>query len=240
MNITIYKTFIIISSIFLLQSCSIEKRTLRSGYYIDWDQRSHRSSNNDLISDFNPKMERDHHQAHQLSQMPSEEIETYEIIQEQLDTTYKKNHEVVKIYKSDNLFSNHTIKLPNFQLSEKLDNKYLKLDIIDHKKNDSVETEKKLNNWSLISFIFGCLTFLLGALSLAQLPELLVVAFIFSIFASIAGNISWKQQKSTDNYNRTSKVFSILGMILSFTPLLFGLVLLIISIGNFFSFIKIF
>jgi hypothetical protein len=237
MNITIYKTFIIISSIFLLQSCSIEKRTLRTGYYIDWNQRTHRSSNDDLTSDFNPKMERDNNQALQLTQIPSEEIETNDIKHEQLDTTFKKNHEAVKI---DDLYSNHTIKLPNFQLSEKLENKYLMLDNLDHKKNDSVETKKKLNSWSLISFIFGCLTFLLGALSLAQLPELLVVAFIFSIFASIAGNISWKQQKSTDNYNRTSKVFSILGMILSFTPVLFGLVLLIISIGNFFSFIKIF
>ena len=237
MNTTIHKTFFIICSILLLQSCSIEKRTLRSGYYIDWNQRSHRSSNDDLTSDFNPKMERDNNQALQLTHIPSEEIETNDIKQEQLDTTYEKNHEAVKI---DDLYSNHTIKLPTFQLSEKLENKYLKLDNLDHKKNDSVETKKKLNGWSLISFIFGCLTFLLGALSLAQLPELLVVAFIFSIFASIAGNISWKQQKSTDNYNRTSKVFSILGMILSFTPVLFGLVLLIISIGNFFSFIKIF
>jgi len=237
MKTTIIKTFFILSSILLLQSCSIEKRTLRSGYYIDWNQRSHHSSNDDLTSDFNPKMERDNNQALQLTHIPSEEIETNDIKQEQLDTTFKKNHEVVKI---DDLYSNHTIKLPTFQLSEKLENKYLKLDNLDHKKNDSIETKKKLNSWSLISFIFGCLTFLLGALSLAQLPELLVVAFIFSIFASIAGNISWKQQKSTDNYNRTSKVFSILGMILSFTPVLFGLVLLIISIGNFFSFIKIF
>jgi hypothetical protein len=237
MKTTIIKTFFILSSILLLQSCSIEKRTLRSGYYIDWNQRSHHSSNDDLTSDFNPKMERDNNQALQLTHIPSEEIETNDIKQEQLDTTYEKNHEAVKI---DDLYSNHTIKLPTFQLSEKLENKYLMLDNLDHKKNDSVETKKKLNSWSLISFIFGCLTFLLGALSLAQLPELLVVAFIFSIFASIAGNISWKQQKSTDNYNRTSKVFSILGMILSFTPVLFGLVLLIISIGNFFSFIKIF
>lgn len=237
MKTTIIKTFFILSSILLLQSCSIEKRTLRSGYYIDWNQRSHHSSNDDLTSDFNPKMERDNNQALQLTHIPSEEIETNDIKQEQLDTTYEKNHEAVKI---DDLYSNHTIKLPTFQLSEKLENKYLKLDNLDHKKNDSIETKKKLNSWSLISFIFGCLTFLLGALSLAQLPELLVVAFIFSIFASIAGNISWKQQKSTDNYNRTSKVFSILGMILSFTPVLFGLVLLIISIGNFFSFIKIF
>jgi hypothetical protein len=237
MKTTIIKTFFILSSILLLQSCSIEKRTLRTGYYIDWNQRTHRSSNDDLTSDFNPKMERDNNQALQLTQIPSEEIETNDIKHEQLDTTFKKNHEAVKI---DDLYSNHTIKLPNFQLSEKLENKYLMLDNLDHKKNDSVETKKKLNSWSLISFIFGCLTFLLGALSLAQLPELLVVAFIFSIFASIAGNISWKQQKSTDNYNRTSKVFSILGMILSFTPVLFGLVLLIISIGNFFSFIKIF
>jgi hypothetical protein len=237
MKTTIIKIFFILSSILLLQSCSIEKRTLRTGYYIDWNQRTHRSSNDDLTSDFNPKMERDNNQALQLTQIPSEEIETNDIKHEQLDTTFKKNHEAVKI---DDLYSNHTIKLPNFQLSEKLENKYLMLDNLDHKKNDSVETKKKLNSWSLISFIFGCLTFLLGALSLAQLPELLVVAFIFSIFASIAGNISWKQQKSTDNYNRTSKVFSILGMILSFTPVLFGLVLLIISIGNFFSFIKIF
>jgi hypothetical protein len=237
MKTTIIKTFFILSSILLLQSCSIEKRTLRTGYYIDWNQRTHRSSNDDLTSDFNPKMERDNNQALQMTQIPSEKIETYDIKQEQLDTTFKKNHEFVKI---DELYSNHTIKLPTFQLSEKLENKYLKLDNLDHKKNDSIETKKKLNSWSLISFIFGCLTFLLGALSLAQLPELLVVAFIFSIFASIAGNISWKQQKSTDNYNRTSKVFSILGMILSFTPVLFGLVLLIISIGNFFSFIKIF
>jgi hypothetical protein len=237
MKTTIIKTFFILSSILLLQSCSIEKRTLRTGYYIDWNQRTHRSSNDDLTSDFNPKMERDNNQALQMTQIPSEKIETYDIKQEQLDTTFKKNHEVVKI---DDLYSNHTIKLPTFQLSEKLENKYLKLDNLDHKKNDSIETKKKLNSWSLISFIFGCLTFLLGALSLAQLPELLVVAFIFSIFASIAGNISWKQQKSTDNYNSTSKVFSILGMILSFTPVLFGLVLLIISIGNFFSFIKIF
>lgn len=237
MKITIIKTFFIISSILLLQSCSIEKRTLRSGYYFDWNQRSHHFSNDDLTSDFNPKMERANNQALQLTHIPSEEIETNDIKQEQLDTTYEKNHEAVKI---DDLYSNHTIKLPTFQLSKKLENKYLMQVNLDHKKNDTVETKKKLNSWSLISFIFGCLTFLLGALSLAQLPELLVVAFIFSIFASIAGNISWKQQKSTDNYNRTSKVFSILGMILSFTPVLFGLVLLIISIGNFFSFIKIF
>lgn len=225
MKKTFNRTFFIICSILLLQSCSIEKRTLRSGYYIDWNQRSHRSSNDDLTSDFNPKMERDYNQALQLTQIPSEEIDTYDIKQEQLDTTYEKNHEVVKI---DNLSSNHTIQLPTFQLSEKLEIKYLKQDNLDHKKNDSIETKKKLNSWSLISFISGCSTLLLLLIFVsAAAPGLITLAFISSIFASITGTISLKQLKSKGGYNKTSTVFTIFGIILSFTPILLGIIYLI-------------
>lgn len=241
MKTTIYKICFIISSFLLIQSCSVEKRTFRSGYYIEWNQRSHRNSYDDgQESKIDLQLENNHQQMQKLTQIQSKEMVWDEIKHQQLDSTAEVIHAIVKSNKTDHLLSNRTFKSYTSQHSEKLKKKILKLAKTDHKKNDSVETEKKLNSWSLISFIFGCLTFLLGALSLAQLPELLVVAFIFSIFAYIAGKISWKQQKSTDNYNRTSKVFSILGMILSFTPLLFGLVLLIISIGNFFSFIKIF
>ncbi len=225
MNTTIHKTFFIISSILLLQSCSIEKRTLRSGYYIDWNQRSHHFSNDDLTSDFNPKMERDNNQALQLTHIPSEEIETNDIKQEQLDTTYEKNHEAVKI---DDLYSNHTIKLPTFQLSKKLENKYLMQDNLDHKKNDTVETKKKLNSWSLISFISGSFTLLLLLIFVSAVAsELLILAFISSIVASITGTISMKQLKSKGGYNKTSKVFTIFGIILSFTPILLGIIYLI-------------
>ena len=97
MKTTIYKICFIISSFLLIQSCSVEKRTFRSGYYIEWNQRSHRNSYDDgQESKIDLQLENNHQQMQKLTQIQSKEMVWDEIKHQQLDSTAEVIHAIVK------------------------------------------------------------------------------------------------------------------------------------------------
>ncbi|MBP6090034.1 MAG: hypothetical protein KA521_02170 [Crocinitomicaceae bacterium] len=210
-----------------LTACTIEKRAFRPGYHIEWNQRTSHLKNGTLEKTSNAFSQvAIINQENELIEIQEKTLQDQVFNSQELEDIQMNEHPIEKVTKDENnkatTFNKKSTLKPFVHFLPK------------HKKElnqptDLVKKEattKKLNIWSLMSFLLGIQTLFLLLFAIAQI-ELLIVAIIFSILASIAGNISLKQLKSTNKYNTTSKVFTVFGIIFSFTPIIFGLAYLI-------------
>ena len=214
MKITIIKTFFIISSILLLQSCSIEKRAFRPGYYIDWHAKKNLLNSQKLYES---------HFENQNDDTLDELITNDYVVQE-------INNNLNSFFINDSNSKGIILKKENLNLkthskSKKNENRinvnksYFQKKI--RNKKISKPTEKS-NHLGLFSFILGIISLIMLLVALfnpltygtTPLPILFyLIEIVITLLAIIFGIITKQQFKKKKRiYNKRAQKLATIGI----------------------------